>query len=410
MGSGKPPYIFAVFALSGLSALLLLFLGQPPPPVAKQTPPPPRLPRLRESGFLRGACKALAGGRATFVWGNHLRTSLGRAASCEDYVTGSHYVTRTVSAEEAAFPLAYIFTLHKEVTTFERLFRAIYAPHNVYCVHVDEKAPARYKREVGRVLECFPNAFLVSKAEPVVYAGISRLQADLNCMKDLLRSTTTWKYVLNLCGQDFPLKTNKEIVRHLKKFQGKNITPGILQPPPITVRTKYVYKEHLDNKGSYMKRTEVLKPPPPQNLTIYFGSAYIALTRPFVEFLFNDSRAIDLLQWSKDTYSPDEHFWVTLNRIPGVPGAMPNATWEGNLRAVKWSDAEKSHGGCHGHYVRSICIYGTGDLPWLLNSQNIFANKFELKTYPPTVECLELIVRERALNESEIPVERSWYF
>ncbi|KAM3841572.1 N-acetyllactosaminide beta-1,6-N-acetylglucosaminyl-transferase [Vipera latastei] len=411
MRSGKPPYIFAVFLLSGLSALLLLFLGQPPP-LSKQTPPPqlPRLARLRDSDFLRRACGALARGEKSFVWGNHLRTSFGRAASCEDYLTGSHYVTRPVSAEEAAFPLAYIFTLHKELATFERLFRAIYAPHNVYCIHVDEKVPTGYKRDVEKVLECFPNAFLVSKAEPVVYAGISRLQADLNCMKDLLRSTTRWKYVLNMCGQDFPLKTNKEIVRHLKKFKGKNITPGILPPPSITLRTKFAYKEHIGKQASYMRRTEVLKSPPPHNLTIYFGSAYIALTRPFVEFLFNDSRALDLLKWSKDTYSPDEHFWVTLNRIPGVPGAMPNATWEGNLRAVKWSDAEKNHGGCHGHYVRSICIYGTGDLPWLLKSKNLFANKFELKTYPPTVECLELKLRERALNESEIPVEPSWYF
>ncbi|XP_032078948.1 N-acetyllactosaminide beta-1,6-N-acetylglucosaminyl-transferase [Thamnophis elegans] len=412
MRSGKPPpYVFAVFGLSGLSALLLLFLGQPPP-VSKHTPPPPRfprLPRLQESNFLRRACGALARGQKTLVWGNHLGTSLGRAASCQDYVTGSHYVTRVVSAEAAAFPLAYVFTLHKELGTFERLFRAVYAPHNTYCIHVDEKVPARYKQEVEKILECFPNAFLVSKAEPVVYAGISRLQADLNCMQDLLRYPG-WKYVLNMCGQDFPLKTNKEIVQHLKKFKGKNITPGILPPPHITSRTRFVYKEHIGKQASFMQRTGTPKPPPPHNLTIYFGSAYIALTRPFVEFLFNDSRAIDLLQWSKDTYSPDEHFWVTLNRIPGVPGAMPNATWEGNLRAVKWSDAERTHGGCHGRYVRSICVYGTGDLPWLLKSQNLFANKFELKTYPPTVECLELKLRERVLNESEIPVEPSWYF
>ncbi|ETE65391.1 N-acetyllactosaminide beta-1,6-N-acetylglucosaminyl-transferase, isoform C, partial [Ophiophagus hannah] len=286
------------------------YLLTPPPPGA--TPPPrlPRLPQLRESDFLRRACGALAQGQKTFVWGNHLRTSLERAASCQDYVSASHYVTRPVTAEEATFPLAYIFTLHKELATFERLFRAVYAPHNVYCIHVDEKVPARYKQEVEKMLECFPNAFLVSKAEPVVYAGISRLQADLNCMKDLLRSTTPWKYVLNMCGQDFPLKTNKEIVQHLKKFKGKNLTPGVLPPPPITLRTKFVYKEHIGLKASYMKRTEILKLPPPHNLTIYFGSAYIALTRPFVEFLFNDSRAIDLLQWSKDTYSPDEHFWV----------------------------------------------------------------------------------------------------
>ncbi|TFK09186.1 TNF receptor-associated factor 1 [Platysternon megacephalum] len=313
-------------------------------------------------------------------------------------------------AREAAFPLAYIITLHKEFDTFERLFRAIYMPQNVYCVHVDEKATAQFKEDVETLLNCFPNAFLASKNEPVIYAGISRLQADLNCMKDLMESGVRWKYLLNTCGQDFPLKTNKEIVQYLKGYKGKNITPGVLPPAHVISRTKYIHKEHIGTDSSYMKKTNVLKQSPPQNLTIYFGSAYIAVTKPFVEFILNDQRAIDLLEWSKDSYSPDEHFWVTLNRIPDVPGSMPNASWEGNLRAIKWSDKESFHGGCHGHYVRGICIYGTGDLKWLFKSTSMFANKFELKTYPLTVECLELRLRERALNQSETQVKPSWYF
>uniref|UniRef100_A0A663MP15 Glucosaminyl (N-acetyl) transferase 2 (I blood group) n=1 Tax=Athene cunicularia TaxID=194338 RepID=A0A663MP15_ATHCN len=96
--------------------------------------------------------------------------------------------------------------------------------------------------------------------------------------------------------------------------------------------------------------------------------------------------------------------------IAGVPGSMPNASWEGDLKAVKWIDMEESHGGCHGHYVRGICVYGTGDLKWLFNSTCMFANKFELKTYPLTVECLELRHRQRTLSQSEVQVEPSWYF
>ncbi|XP_066481021.1 N-acetyllactosaminide beta-1,6-N-acetylglucosaminyl-transferase-like [Tiliqua scincoides] len=400
------PCLLAALLLSSLAALLVLRRGQPWAPSSRGAPPPE--PRAAE--LLRRACGALAQGRGAFVWGDPLQTAFGGSAGCGDYALGSHYLSRTLSGEEAAFPLAYALSLHKDFGTFERVFRALYAPHNVYCVHVDEKAPQQFRRDVERLVGCFPNAFLASRAEPVIYAGVSRLQADLNCMRDLLRSGVRWKYVLNMCGQDFPLRTNRDVVRYLKGFRGSNITPGTLPPAPITVRTKYVYKEHIGKEASYMQRTAQLKAPPPHNLTIYFGSAYVALTRPFVEFIFEDPRARDLLEWSKDTYSPDEHFWVTLNRIPGVPGSMPNASWEGDLRAIKWSDMAKEHGGCHGHYVRNICIYGTGDLNWLLNSRHLFANKVELKTYPPTVECLELRLRERALNQSEIPVEPSWFF
>ncbi|XP_006972853.1 N-acetyllactosaminide beta-1,6-N-acetylglucosaminyl-transferase [Peromyscus maniculatus bairdii] len=343
------------------------------------------------------------------MWGNTLPHPLGRI-SCQLYKTLSHYITRPLSEEEAAFPLAYTMVIHKDFNTFERLFRAIYTPQNVYCVHVDEKAPWKFKKAVWQLLECFPNAFLASETKKVVYGGFSRLQADLNCMKDLLASKIRWKYVLNTCGQDFPLKTNKEIVHHLKRFKGKNITPGVLPPKHAIVRTKYVHQERTGKGGFFMKQTNTLKTPPPHQLTIYFGTAYVALTRDFVRFIMNDKRAIDLLEWSKDTYSPDEHFWVTLNRIPGVPGAMPNASWTGNLRAVKWNDMEAQHGGCHGHYVHGICIYGNGDLKWLVNSQSLFANKFELNTYPLTVECLELRLRERTLNQSETAIQPSWYF
>ncbi|XP_054984920.1 N-acetyllactosaminide beta-1,6-N-acetylglucosaminyl-transferase isoform X3 [Sorex araneus] len=364
---------------------------------------------LANASLLADVCRQVLGGRVFAPSDNALRTPPG-APVCPEYVARGHYLTRALSAEEAAFPLAFILTVHKDFGTFERLFRAVYMPQNVYCVHVDERAAPAYKAAVARLLRCFPNAFLASRAESVVYGGYSRLQADVNCLRDLAGSAVRWRYVLNTCGQDFPLKTNLEIVRHLKAFRGRNITPGVLPPAHAVGRTKFVHREQLGPGSASVIRTEARKTPPPHNLTIYFGSAYVALTREFVSFVLGDPRARDLLLWSRDTYSPDEHFWVTLNRIPGVPGAMPNASWAGNLRAIKWNDMEDQHGGCHGHYVHGICIYGPGDLPWLMNSQSLFANKFELSTYPLTLECLELQLRQRALNQSEVPLQPSWAF
>ncbi|XP_042724789.1 N-acetyllactosaminide beta-1,6-N-acetylglucosaminyl-transferase-like [Lagopus leucura] len=262
-------------------------------------------------------CKALTKDKVSFLKENALKTSFG-VFNCSEYITQNHYITRVLSAKEAAFPLAYIITLHKEFETFERLFRAVYMPQNVYCIHVDGKAPAALQQAVRRLVGCFPNAFLASRTERVVYGGVSRLRADLHCMRDLLASAVPWRYLLNACGQDFPLKTNWEIIQHLKAYRGKNITPGVLPPAHVTARTKYVHREQLYSFFSFMLPTFVHKAPPPHNLTLYFGSAYIAVTRPFVEFVLQDPRAIDLLAWSEDTYSPDEHFWVTLNRIPDL--------------------------------------------------------------------------------------------
>ncbi|XP_078270828.1 N-acetyllactosaminide beta-1,6-N-acetylglucosaminyl-transferase-like [Rhinoraja longicauda] len=303
--------------------------------------------------------------------------------------------------EEMAFPLAFIITLHKDFPTFERLFGAVYRAHNVYCIHVDQKSPGLFQRRLHLLQSCFANVFLSSRSEPIVYAGISRVQADLHCLRDLLPLRGGWRYVLNLCGQDYPLRTNLEIVRHLKGFKDKNITPGVLPPAYIVGRTKFVHRQVLSLNNSRVIRTKAIKHPPPHNLTVYFGSAYYALTTAFVDFVLHDRRALDLLKWSADTYSPDEHYWVTLNRIPGVPGAMPTGKWQGNLRAIKWSD-QKTHDGCHGHYSRNICIYGPEDLKWLNEKDALFANKFELNSYPPTLECLEYRILNRTLSQNAI--------
>lgn len=392
-------------SLSLLAALLLLFVYSNDSWRRKLS----LQASLSNASLLAGFCRQLAEGVVLRPEDNALKPAP-LAASCQDYRARGHYVSAPLSREEAAFPLAYVMAVHKDFGTFERLFRAVYMPQNVYCVHVDRKAAAAFQRAVERLLACFPNAFAASRAEPVVYGGASRLQADLHCLADLARSPVRWRYALNTCGQDFPLRTNLELVRYLRALRGRNVTPGVLPPAHAAPRTRFVHRERLGAGGSAVVRTAARKAPAPHNLTVYFGSAYVALSRPFVDFVLRDRRARDLLRWSRDTYSPDEHFWVTLNRIPGVPGSMPNASWDGNLRAIKWNDMEDKHGGCHGHYVHGICIYGNGDLKWLMESESLFANKFELSTYPLTVECLELRLRERALNQSETAVLPSWRF
>lgn len=105
---------------------------------------------------------------------------------------------------------------------FERLLRAIYAPQNIYCVHVDNKSDESVISAISAITSCFPNVFVVSQNVNVFYGSWSRVQADLNCMADLYNASSKWKYFINLCGQDFPLKTNLEIVRMLRALMGRN--------------------------------------------------------------------------------------------------------------------------------------------------------------------------------------------
>ncbi|KAJ8034542.1 Beta-1,3-galactosyl-O-glycosyl-glycoprotein beta-1,6-N-acetylglucosaminyltransferase 3 [Holothuria leucospilota] len=247
--------------------------------------------------------------------------------NCSGFRKERKYPEQPNSKEEAAYPLAYIIVTHKEVAQVERLLRAIYQPQNVYCIHPDKKSPEIFHDALTSLASCFDNVFMVSKVLSVQYAGFTRLQADVNCMTDLLQTQVQWKYVMNLCGQDFPLKTNLEIVRQLKVYNGHNDIKGILPPPYIKPRTQNHFEENADGK---IVRGRGSKEPPPHNFTIYFGNAYYAATRAFVNYVITDHRAVDLLKWSEDTWSPDEHYWVTLQRYPGVPGGYPHGTWDSN--------------------------------------------------------------------------------
>lgn len=239
--------------------------------------------------------------------------------NCSHLIEDLHFITRPLSQEEQDYPLAFILTVHKEIQLLVRLLRAIYAPQNAYCIHVDAKAPQDYQRAVRQLADCLPNVFLSSRSETVTYAGFSRLQADIHCMKDLQHSKVAWKKVINLCGQDFPVKSNLELVRYMqsKEWRDRNMTPGVKQPASMTHRTQLQHREitgsHVGTIGRGMR-----KGPPPQNMPIYFGTAYYALTRRFVNFVLKNQVARDLLEWSKDTFSPDEHYWVTLNHLKGI--------------------------------------------------------------------------------------------
>lgn len=76
-----------------------------------------------------------------------------------------------------------------------------------------------------------------------------------------------------------------------------------------------------------MIETNGTMPPPPHDIEIVRGSAYGIFSRGFVEFVVNSQLAQDFLEWSRSTYSPDEHFWSTLhhnyaNPHVHVPGSF----------------------------------------------------------------------------------------
>ena len=271
--------------------------------------------------------------------------------------------TRVKSDEE--FPIAYVVTVHKKAAQVATLLQVIYEPQNIYCFHIDKKAEKEFTKKIHELAECFSNVFIVSERVDVVYGSHRRLEADVNCLKDLLARKESWKYAINLVGQDFPLKSNHEIVQVLKSLNGSNSIPGTLLDQKMQTKQKhlinrysYVFKLMKKRNKTVIVQTNLRKPKPPSNITIYFGTAFFIASRAFVKFALTSPKAKAIYQWFKDTYSPDENFWVTLNSLPEAPGGKSPPSWNSKVRFVQWVFHDnKNHDKCKGKYVRQICIF-----------------------------------------------------
>ncbi|CAH1785393.1 unnamed protein product [Owenia fusiformis] len=168
------------------------------------------------------------------------------------------------------------------------------------------------------------------------------------CLKTITASTLIrrWLYFINLTAQEFPLKTNYEIVRILQALNGNNeIFGSVKNREPW--RTDWVWDIHYNAtvKDVVFQRLPIRHSPPPFNLIIHKGSLHGAFTRNFVQFMMETDVGQQFSEWCKDTARASEHYWNTLNFNThiAVPGGFNGPDeekeyhyWHSIIRAKHW--------------------------------------------------------------------------
>ena len=323
-------------------------------------------------------------------------------SQCKD-IEENYFCHPQPTQAELDLRIAYVIVAYKGSGLIENLLRAIYMPHNVYCLHLDKKSTANFKRAVHSFVDCLPNVFVTKKLIDVVWGHVSVLQAELNCMEDLFHSDVPWKYLITLVAQDYPLYDNKGIVEGLKKLNGLNNIESYPMPEHFAYRANKIWtltetgkgKEH---DGYRMDCTWKPKAPPPHNITVMKGWNHIAATRKFVEFVLYDKIATDFYQWLADIFIPDEVFFSSLQRHPGTPGGYhDNENPEWIMRAFGWV-ANGDNRQCFGTWIRENCWLSTRDLRWILAEKNrnkLFTQKIPYEYEENLVQCLSAAVQGR---------------
>ncbi|CAG5122437.1 unnamed protein product [Candidula unifasciata] len=298
---------------------------------------------------------------------------------CDVFQKQRGYIMSSLTDEEEQFPIAYSLMVYKDTEMVERLLRAIYRPQNLYCIHVDLKASNTTFEAISAIANCFNNVFLSSRRCDVIWGGYTVLEPELNCMEDLWKYSK-WKYFINLTGQEFPLRTNHELVKILTLYRGAVDVMSSVK--------RVSFRRFPRRKG------------PPYRLRIVKGQVHIVVNREYVDFLLHNQIAKHLLGWSRITQFPDETVFAILNSNPqlGIKGTYTKWPEESASRGsfARFKNWDKSGIPCAGRRVRKICILTTGDLPLLGQSLMMFANKFFLEEDRVVIGCLE----EKIFNDT----------
>ena len=149
-----------------------------------------------------------------------------QTTDCSGFLEDRRYLRRPVSEEESSFSIAFSILVYKDPGQAERLLRAIYRTSNYYCIHVDTKSPPEVKQAMLQLARCLPNVHIATRMYNVTWGFISVVEPEISCMQTLW-PFKRWKYFINLTGQEFPLKTNLELVRILSIYNGTNDVPGV---------------------------------------------------------------------------------------------------------------------------------------------------------------------------------------
>ncbi|VDP96945.1 unnamed protein product, partial [Trichobilharzia regenti] len=157
-------------------------------------------------------------------------SNLSNTDVCREFKLFQGHVVQP-SMEEKDFPLAFSIAVHDNIKQVSRLLRLIHRQHNLYCIHVDSKSQQSFYNEVLALANCFgSNVMVVNRSESidVQWGHYSILEVFLLCADKLMNKTEyKWKYILNVNGQELPLRTNRELVTALKAINGSNVVEGL---------------------------------------------------------------------------------------------------------------------------------------------------------------------------------------
>ncbi|MBK6298624.1 MAG: glycosyl transferase [Sphingomonadales bacterium] len=284
--------------------------------------------------------------------------------------------------------IAYFLLVHRYPAQFKRLFIAIYAPGNLYVVHVDKSSGTELAKDIATFLSPYQGVEIL-EAEDALWGGYSLVDAELRGMERLLEMNDRWTHYINLSGQDFPLKSQDYIRQFFAANPGKQFIRALDQRkerPDTMNRVSHLFVE----ENGKMTATGVPRRYPTGD-TPFIGTQWKAVTRSFCEYVCHDPHVERFKAFYRGSFIPDEAFFQSVIMNSGDQGIVMND----DLRMIDWVP--------DGDIKLRPRNYDTKDLVELQRSTDLFARKFDAEQNTEILSLLELHLRSPAANIYRAP-------
>ncbi|KAH7572392.1 hypothetical protein ACOSP7_015540 [Xanthoceras sorbifolium] len=258
--------------------------------------------------------------------------------------------------------------------SLKRTLKALYHPRNQYAVHLDLEASVEERMELARFVETEPlfkelgNVRVVVRANLVTYRGPTMVSNTLHAASILFKDGGEWDWFINLSASDYPLVTQDDLLhtlstipRHLNFLEHtsdigwkehQRAKPVIIDPGLYSVQKSDVF--WVPEKRSV-----------PTAYKLFTGSAWMMLSRPFIEFClwgWDNLPRIVLMYYANFLSSPEGYFHTVICNAE----EFRNTTVNHDLHFISWDNPPKQHP----HFLTA------DDYQRMVDSNAPFARKF----------------------------------
>ena len=117
------------------------------------------------------------------------------------------------------------------------------------------------------------------------------------------------------------------------------------------------------------------------------------MTYSFTEFILTNYMAIGFRNYIKGAGNAEEHFYISLFKLPQAPVEEANGYTRMRVTASIWESAPNSDVYCHGSFRNEVCIVGVAQLnrlrDYLELKNHFFFNKYISRQDHVIMNCLE---------------------